>query len=49
MGGMGEQLGRQGVPWMTPRHGKADVAHFFETAGQMEIVDLQMLNPDGGR
>jgi uncharacterized protein len=33
-----------GVPWMTPRHGKADVVHFFETAGQMEIVDLQVLN-----
>ena len=32
-----------GVPWMT-RHGKADVVHFFETAGQMEIVDLQVLN-----
>jgi uncharacterized protein len=33
-----------GLPWMTPRHGKADVVHFFETAGQMEIVDLQVLN-----
>jgi ketosteroid isomerase-like protein len=33
-----------GVPWMTPRHGKADVVHFFETAGQMEILDLQILN-----
>jgi ketosteroid isomerase-like protein len=33
-----------GVPWMTPRHGKADVVHFFETAGQMEIVDLRVLN-----
>jgi uncharacterized protein len=33
-----------GVPWMTPRHGKADVVHFFETAGQMDIVDLQVLN-----
>ena len=33
-----------GVPWMIPRHGKGDVVHFFETAGQMEIVDLQVLN-----
>ena len=33
-----------GVPWMTPRHGKADVVHFFETAGQMKIVDLQILS-----
>ncbi len=32
-----------GVPWMTPRHGKDDVVRFFETAGQMEIVDLQIL------
>jgi ketosteroid isomerase-like protein len=29
---------------MTPRHGKADVVHFFETAGQMEILELQILN-----
>jgi ketosteroid isomerase-like protein len=35
---------KAGVPWMTPRHGKADVVHFFETTGQMEIVDLQVLN-----
>jgi ketosteroid isomerase-like protein len=27
-----------GVPWMVPRHGKADAVHFFETAGQMEII-----------
>jgi ketosteroid isomerase-like protein len=33
-----------GVPWMTPRHGRDDVVHFFETVGQMEIVDLQILN-----
>ena len=33
-----------GVPWMTPRHGKDDVVHFFEAAGQMDIVDLQVLN-----
>jgi ketosteroid isomerase-like protein len=32
-----------GVPWMTPRHGKAEVGKFFETVGQMEIVDLQIL------
>ena len=31
------------VPWMIPRHGKAEAAKFFETAGQMEIVDLQIL------
>jgi ketosteroid isomerase-like protein len=29
---------------MTPRHGKDDVVHFFEAAGQMDIVDLQVLN-----
>lgn len=33
-----------GVPWMVPRQGKAEVVHFFETAGQMEIVDLQILD-----
>ncbi len=33
-----------GVPTMVPRHGKADVVHFFEVAGQMEITDLQILN-----
>ena len=33
-----------GVPWMTPRHGKQEVVHFFETAAQMEIVDLQVLS-----
>jgi ketosteroid isomerase-like protein len=33
-----------GVPWMQPRHGKEDVVGFFETAGQMEITDLQILN-----
>jgi ketosteroid isomerase-like protein len=35
---------KAGVPWMTPRHGKAEAAKFFETVGQMEIVDLQILN-----
>jgi ketosteroid isomerase-like protein len=35
---------RAGVPWMIPRHGKADAARFFETAGQMDIIDLQVLN-----
>ena len=35
---------KAGVPWMVPRHGKQDVVHFFETAGQMQIVDLQILN-----
>ena len=33
-----------GVPTMIPRHGKAEVAHFFQVAGQMEITDLQILN-----
>jgi hypothetical protein len=35
---------RARAPWMTPRQGKADVVHFFETAGQMEILDLQVLH-----
>ena len=35
---------KAGVPWMVPRHGKAEVMKFFEAAGQMEIVDLQVLN-----
>jgi ketosteroid isomerase-like protein len=33
-----------GVPWMRPRHGKDDVVGFFETAAQMAITDLQILN-----
>jgi ketosteroid isomerase-like protein len=33
-----------GVPWMVPRHGKQDALKFFETAGQMEIIDLQILD-----
>ena len=33
-----------GVPWMQARQGKDAVVGFFETAGQMEIVDLQILN-----
>ena len=32
------------VPWMVPRHGKSEAAHFFVAAGQMEILDLQILN-----
>ena len=35
---------KAGVPTMVPRHGKAEVVHFFETAGQMSIIDLQILN-----
>ena len=35
---------KAGLPWMTPRRGRAEVVHFFEAAGQMEIVDLQILN-----
>ena len=34
---------KAGVPWMTPRHGKAEAATFFGAVGQMEIVDLQIL------
>jgi uncharacterized protein len=33
-----------GVPWMIPRRGKAEVVKFFEAAGQMKILDLQVLN-----
>ncbi len=35
---------KAGVPWMVPRHGRAEAVKFFEAAGQMEIVDLQVLN-----
>ncbi len=35
---------RAGVPTMIPRHGKAEVGSFFEVAGAMEIVDLQILS-----
>ena len=35
---------KAGVPWMVPRHGKEEVVKFFEAAGQMEILDLQVLN-----
>lgn len=35
---------KAGVPTMVPRRGKAEVVKFFETAGQMEITDLQILN-----
>jgi len=35
---------RAGVPTMVPRHGKDEVVKFFETAGQLEITDLQILN-----
>jgi len=35
---------RAGVPTMVPRHGKDEVAGFFETAGQMKITDLQIVN-----
>ena len=34
---------KAGVPWMVPRHGKAEAVGFFEAAGQMEILDLQVL------
>ena len=29
---------------MTPRSGKEDAVHFFVIAGQMDIVDLQVLS-----
>jgi uncharacterized protein len=35
---------KAGVPTMVPRHGKAEVAKFFETAGQMDITDIQIFN-----
>jgi ketosteroid isomerase-like protein len=35
---------KAGVPTMVPRHGKTEVAKFFETAGQMEITDLEIIN-----
>ncbi len=35
---------KAGVPTMIPRHGRAEVVKFFETAGQMAISDLQILN-----
>ena len=35
---------KAGVPTMVPRHGKGEVVKFFETAGQMDITDLQILN-----
>ena len=34
---------KAGVPWMQPLSGKANVAKFFEVAGQMDIKDLQIL------
>lgn len=33
-----------GVPWMQPYSGRDAVAGFFAAVGQMEIVDLQILN-----
>ena len=35
---------KAGLPWMTARHGKEAVVGFFEAAGQMEILDLQVLS-----
>ena len=35
---------KAGVPTMVPRHGREEVVKFFETAGQMKIADLQILN-----
>jgi ketosteroid isomerase-like protein len=38
-----------GVPWMTPRHGREAVVEFFAVAGQMQVIDLQILSiMDGG-
>ncbi len=33
-----------GVPWLQPYSGRDAVAGFFAAAGQMDIVDLQILN-----
>ncbi len=33
-----------GVPWLTPYRGREAVRGFFHVAGEMEIVDLQVLN-----
>ncbi|MEY2580164.1 MAG: uncharacterized protein QOE09_13 [Ilumatobacteraceae bacterium] len=33
-----------GVPWMQPYSGRDAVGGFFAAVGQMEIVDLQVLN-----
>ena len=33
-----------GVPWMQPYSSRGAVAGFFAAAGQMEIIDLQILN-----
>jgi ketosteroid isomerase-like protein len=35
---------KAGIPTMMPRHGKAEVAKFLAVVGQMEVVDLQILN-----
>lgn len=35
---------RAGVPWMTPRSGKAAVVGFFEVLGQLELSDFQVLS-----
>jgi ketosteroid isomerase-like protein len=35
---------KAGLPTMVPRHGKAEVAEFFEAVGQMDITDLQIIN-----
>lgn len=33
-----------GLPWMQTHHGREAAAGFFEAAGQMEVVDLQILS-----
>ncbi len=35
---------KAGLPWMIPRHGRAEVIKFFEAVGQMNVLDLQVLN-----
>jgi len=32
-----------GLPWMTPRQGRDEVGKFFDAAGQMKVIDLQIL------
>ena len=38
---------KAGVPWMVPRHGKAEAVHFFEAAAQMEIELAEDLRAEG--
>ena len=35
---------RAGVPWMAERRGRADVANFFETLGELDITGFEVGN-----